>query len=306
MFVAKSKTSRRSSANPNKGKRAPMPTREAILQFITDNPDQSGKREVARAFGLKGQQRITLKALLGELQDEGLIKKQGKRFAKPGTLPSVTVLDITARDREGGLLARPVQWDEETDGKYPVVSIVNHPRSKNPSAGVGDRVLARISTPPTGSPRGRVMKVLDRNKGTILGVYRPYDEPDNGFIGRIEPTDRKQDELLIHEKNLAEATPGSLVEISVVGKNHASKRRVRPGGVMARATRRRLSRVGVTPNSLNACQSGCRALKPPPFWPRRRPASSYVSRMAARPSARARRRVGLARRAPNIFVSMIG
>ena len=41
------------------------------------------------------------------------------------TLPSVTVLDITARDREGGLLARPVQWDEETDGKHPVVSIVN-------------------------------------------------------------------------------------------------------------------------------------------------------------------------------------
>lgn len=217
--MAKSKTSRRSSANPNKGKRAPIPTREAILQFITDNPDQSGKREVARAFGLKGQQRITLKALLGELQDEGLIKKQGKRFAKPGTLPSVTVLDITARDREGGLLAKPVQWDEETDGKPPVVSIVNHPRSKAPSAGVGDRILARISTPAAGSPRGRVMKVLDRNKGTAMGVYRPYPEPENGFVGRIEPTDRKQDELVVHEKNLGEATAGSLVEVSVVGKN---------------------------------------------------------------------------------------
>ncbi len=217
--MAKSKTPRRSSANPNKGKRAPIPTREEVLQFITENPDKSGKREVARAFGLKGQQRIALKAMLGELQDEGLIKKQGKRFAKPGTLPSVTVLDITARDREGGLLARPVQWDEDTDGKYPVVSIVNHPRSKAPSAGVGDRILARISTPATGIARGRVMKVLDRNKGTVLGVYRPYDEPENGFIGRIEPTDRKQDELVIHEKNLAEALTGNLVEVSVVGKN---------------------------------------------------------------------------------------
>ena len=217
--MAKSKTSRKKPANPNKGKRAPMPTREEVLKFITENPDKSGKREVARAFGLKGAQRITLKAILGDLQDEGLIKKQGKRFAKPGTLPTVTVLDITARDREGGLLARPVQWDEETDGKYPVVTIVNHRRSKAPTAGVGDRVLARISTPEKGSPRGRVMKVLDRNKGTLLGVFRPYDEPENGFIGRIEPTDRKQDELLIHERNLGEATSGSLVEISVVGKN---------------------------------------------------------------------------------------
>ncbi|MCJ8309282.1 MAG: ribonuclease R [Rhizobiaceae bacterium] len=196
-----------------------MPDRDAILKFITENPDQAGKREVARAFGLKGAQRINLKAILGELQDEGLIKKQGKRFAKPGTLPSVTVLDITARDREGGLLARPVQWDEETDGKYPVVSIINHPRSKAPAAGVGDRVLARISTPPKGSPRGRVMKVLDRNRGTLLGVYRPYEQPEHGYIGRIEPTDRKQDELLIHEKNLGDAKPGNLVEVSVVGKN---------------------------------------------------------------------------------------
>ncbi|MGI9365046.1 MAG: ribonuclease R [Rhizobiaceae bacterium] len=219
MSLARSKSPKRPSANPNKGKRALFPDRDEILRFITDNPDQSGKREVARAFGLKGQQRIALKAMLGELQDEGLIKKQGKRFAKPGTLPSVTVLDITTRDREGGLLARPVQWDEETDGKYPVVSIVNHPRSKAPSAGVGDRILARITTPGKGSPRGRVMKVLDRNRGTILGVYRPYDEPQNGFIGRIEPTDRKQDELVIHEKNLESASAGQLVEVSIVGRN---------------------------------------------------------------------------------------
>jgi ribonuclease R len=138
--VAKSKAPKRPQTNRDKGKRTPLPTRDDILQFLIDNPDQSGKREVARAFGLKGQQRIALKAMLGELQDEGLIKKQGKRFAKPGTLPSVTVLDITERDRQGGLLAIPVQWDEQTDGKHPVVSIVNHPRSKAPSAGLGDRV----------------------------------------------------------------------------------------------------------------------------------------------------------------------
>jgi ribonuclease R len=217
--VAKSKAPKRPQTNRDKGKRTPLPTRDDILQFLIDNPDQSGKREVARAFGLKGQQRIALKAMLGELQDEGLIKKQGKRFAKPGTLPSVTVLDITERDRQGGLLAIPVQWDEQTDGKHPVVSIVNHPRSKAPSAGLGDRVLARITTPGTGSPRGRVMKVLDRSRGAVMGVYRPYSEPENGFVGRIEPTDRKQDELVVHEKNLGDALAGHLVEVSVVGKN---------------------------------------------------------------------------------------
>jgi len=208
-----------SSSAKNKGKRAHLPSREALLTWIEENPNLNGKREVARAFGLKGQQKIALKAMLKELEAEGAIKKQGKRFAKPGTLPSVTVLDITARDREGGLLARPVQWDEATDGKHPVVSIVNHPRSKAPTAGVGDRVLARIQNQEKGSPRGRVMKVLDRNRGTVLGVYRPYKEPENGFIGRIEPANRKQKELVVHEKNLGDAKPGDLVEVSEVGRN---------------------------------------------------------------------------------------
>ncbi len=217
--MAKQKKTKRAPTDKNKGKRSAIPTQEELLTFLSENPDMSGKREISRAFGLKGQQKITLKAMLSELQDEGLIKKQGKRFAKPGTLPSVIVLDITARDRDGGLLARPAQWDEATDGKYPVVSIVNHARSKAPSAGVGDRVLARIMEQGHGSPRGRVMKILDRNRGTVLGVYRPYKTPENGYIGRIEPTERKQSELIIHEKNLGDASSGDLVEVSVVGRN---------------------------------------------------------------------------------------
>ena len=205
--------------NKDKGKRSALPTREQLLQFLEQNPKQSGKREVGRAFGIKGQQRIALKQMLADLQDEGLIKKRGKRFATPGILPPTALLDITARDRDGGLLAKPVEWDEETDGTCPVVSIVNHPRSKAPTAGVGDRVLAKISPVERGSPRGRVIKVLERNRGAVLGVFRSYDQPEQGFIGRIEPTDRKQHELVIHEKNLGDAKSGDLVEVSIVGRN---------------------------------------------------------------------------------------
>ena len=196
-----------------------MPSIEELLEFLSDNPKLSGKREIARAFGLKGQQKITLKAMLKDLQLDGQIKKQGKRFYKPGTLPHVTVLDIKHREKDGGLIAYPVQWDEETDGKLPKVSIVNHARSKAPTAGVGDRVLARISTQERGLPRARVMKVLDRGGGTVLGVFRPYKTPENGFVGRIEPTERKQNELVVHEKNIDDAKSGDLVEVSIVGKN---------------------------------------------------------------------------------------
>ena len=78
------------------------PTREAVLQFIADNPDRSGKRDIAKAFSLKGDDRIWLKDLLRDLQDDGSLQKDRKRLIRPGALPHVVVLDVFGRDAEGG------------------------------------------------------------------------------------------------------------------------------------------------------------------------------------------------------------
>ncbi|MEM9676730.1 MAG: ribonuclease R [Pseudomonadota bacterium] len=196
-----------------------MPTRDELIAHLKENPQETGKRELARAFGLKGNDKIALKALLRELTEEGIIKKRGRKIAQPGTLPNVTVLDITARDRDGGLLARPVQWDEKVDGKHPVVAIVVDRSGKSPTAGLGDRVLARISTRDKGSPRGRIIKVLDRNRGKQLGIYRAAKDPSDGLAGRIEPTDRKQNELLVRAGQEGGAKDGDLVEVAIASRN---------------------------------------------------------------------------------------
>ncbi|MEO1398547.1 MAG: RNB domain-containing ribonuclease, partial [Pseudomonadota bacterium] len=199
-------------------KRGGLPTREELVTYLKDNPQETGKRELARAFGLKGNDKIGLKALLRELTEQGVIKKRGRKIAQPGTLPNVTVLDITARDRDGGLLARPVQWDEEADGKHPVVSMVMDRSGKNPTAGLGDRVLARISTQDKGSPRGRIIKVLDRNRGKQLGIFRAAKDSGDGLAGRIEPTDRKQNELLVRVGQDGDAQDGDLVEVAIASR----------------------------------------------------------------------------------------
>ena len=70
-----------------------LPDKERLAAFIRENPDQAGKRELARAFGLKGAQRIELKRMLNELADEGVIERRAKKsFAAPGQLPPVAVL----------------------------------------------------------------------------------------------------------------------------------------------------------------------------------------------------------------------
>jgi ribonuclease R len=40
---------------------SPPPTREQILAFIRESPVPVGKREIARAFNIKGAERVGLK-----------------------------------------------------------------------------------------------------------------------------------------------------------------------------------------------------------------------------------------------------
>jgi ribonuclease R len=87
-----------------------VPPRDVLLEFIAENPDKGSKREIAKAFGLKGDTRVELKDLLRTLEQEGLLKKSRKSLTRPDALPPVTVLDITTRDKDGELIARPAEW----------------------------------------------------------------------------------------------------------------------------------------------------------------------------------------------------
>ncbi len=65
-----------------------LPTRKQILDFIATSDQPAGKREIARAFGLKGNEKIALKALLKDMADEGLIVcAPGRAFHKMGGVP---------------------------------------------------------------------------------------------------------------------------------------------------------------------------------------------------------------------------
>lgn len=190
-----------------------LPEREDILRFITENPGQSGKREIAKAFGLKGDARIRLKVILRELADKGLIEKRKKRIVRHGALPPVTLLDIFGRDDDGGLLARPAGWD----GPNPPAVLIRPSRNAESSAaGVGERILARIfPSQDSDGPayNGRVIRKIEKQLPvSILGVLRRLE---NGEL-RLEPADRKQPELVIDPQSATTAKPGDLVNADPV------------------------------------------------------------------------------------------
>jgi ribonuclease R len=201
------------------GRASRLPSRDDLLRFIAENPDRAGKREIAKAFGLKGSDRIWLKDMLRELQDEGLLKKKRRRLLRPGALPHVVVLDIFSRDAEGGLLARPAEFDGEDGGPVPLVAIRRQRAGRTPAAGIGDRVLARVF--PNGEDEkgpaysGRVIKVFEKRRRAVLGVFR--EMADGSF--RIEPVERRQPELIVDAAFRGEAREGDLVEVEQVSES---------------------------------------------------------------------------------------
>ena len=116
-----------------------LPSRKQILEFIKDSPTPAGKREIARAFGLKGQEKIQLKALLRDMADEGLIDGRRTAYHEMGGLPKVTVLRVIEIE-DGEAIAVPGNWSPE-DASPPLrVRIVERkgraamPALKRPSA----------------------------------------------------------------------------------------------------------------------------------------------------------------------------
>ncbi|NDU99699.1 ribonuclease R [Pseudoroseicyclus tamaricis] len=189
----------------------PLPSKAEILAFLQDNPEKTHKRDIAKAFGLKGAQRIDLKRMLKELEEEGHVEKKRRSYRDPETLPPVTILLVRAPDADGDLSARPMEWHGE--GEEPSVRVL--PREGDPALAEGDRILARL-TPTPGEEQdytARMIRRIGHAPTTILGIYRKGSEG-----GRIMPIDKKADRQWVvslgHEHG---AKDGELVEAEQSG-----------------------------------------------------------------------------------------
>lgn len=184
-----------------------LPDKSQIMTFIDESQTPVDKREIARAFKLKGAQRTALRDLLKEMEDEGLIDRgHGKKLAPKGALPEVMVLAVETLDRDGELWAAPTGWNEAEDGPRPTVVITHAPRH-GPAPKPGDRVLARLRRISGSSYEGSVIRVLQGGPSRLLGVL----ERTKGGATLL-PTDKRNDKTwFIPTADMADASPGDLV-----------------------------------------------------------------------------------------------
>ena len=187
-----------------------IPSKDEILQWIADNPGLSAKRDIAKAFGIKGAARIDLKRVLRELEDEGHLEKRKKTYRDPDRLPPVSVLLVNGPDANGDLTAKPLEWQGE--GEEPVVHMVL--RGSDPALGAGDRILARLTLIEHGPDyEGRLIRRIGHNPKRILGIFRAGSEG-----GRIVPIDKGADlEWMVPAGATHGAKDGELVEAEQAG-----------------------------------------------------------------------------------------
>ena len=172
-----------------------LPDKEALLAFLRE-AGEADKSDLARAFGLKGNERRLLREMLRELEAEGKLGKRGRKgFSETGTLPPVGVVDVVERDADGEMYVRLVEASKDA----PRALLVPDKTGKvGPAPGMGDRLLVKFERAAEGW-EARMVKKLDGDNNRVLGVIRKSNRET-----RVEPVDRRSKDVLIIPQLLAE------------------------------------------------------------------------------------------------------
>ncbi len=188
-----------------------IPTKDQIRQWISENPGLMAKRDIAKAFGIKGDGKIELKRLLKELESDGALVRKRRSYREADKLPPVSILTILPPDAEGDLFAQPTEWT----GEDPAPRILFIAHKGDEALGAGDRILARLAevVGQDHTYEARLIRKIGANPLKVVGIYRAGSEG-----GRILPIDKGSDkEWRVAREFTNGAKDGELVEAEQTG-----------------------------------------------------------------------------------------
>jgi ribonuclease R len=212
-------------------KKAPFPTKDQVAEFIETSDQPVGKREIARAFRISGDDRPRLKALLRDLAQDGVIEKQaGRRLAPPDSLPSVAILTVARISDDGGILAVPARQDP--DRKTPSIRVVE---DRKTAGGVtsGDRILAKLTRLSSDRYEAKIIRKLDRQSAVrIVGTFSAGG--DGG--GSVTPADKRKDrEVPVARSGRNGARDGDIVSVTLLPSDRMGPRSATVDAVLGHA-----------------------------------------------------------------------
>ncbi|MDY6408043.1 MAG: ribonuclease R [Pseudomonadota bacterium] len=155
-----------------------IPTMDEIISYLETQNRPMNKRELSRVFGLKGDDRISLKKMIRELKTKGLVhsESRGKKIVLPDSLPERLVVEVTGVDSMGDMIARPFEWP--SDSPMPQIIIIKDKLS--PAVGIGD--VVQVSLKPAGARiyHAQTLRRVMVGDNQMVGVY------ENGKIYSVD------------------------------------------------------------------------------------------------------------------------
>ena len=147
-----------------------IPSKEQITDWLAAHPGASSKRDIAKAFGIKGAERIELKRLLKELEAEGSFTRRPGAVLATDKLPPVTVLAMLPPDASGDQFAEPLEWQ----GEGPAPRVLYVAAKADAAMAAGDRFLGRM-TEVAGEGydwEARLIRRFGQAAHRVVGVFR--------------------------------------------------------------------------------------------------------------------------------------
>jgi ribonuclease R len=196
-----------------------LPTLAEVRDVLRESPRGPLKaKEIAKSLEVPNKDYRRFRNFLRKMERTGeLYRVKGNRFAVPEKINvAVGILRVT---RAGDGFLHP-----EHAGQ-PEVFV---PSRSHESAMDGDRVAVRIEgRPPDRAPIGRVVKVLERGRPTVVGVFR-----SGRAFGQVKPLDRRiSRDVLIPSGKSGEARDHDIVVARIL---HFGDRRINASGEVER------------------------------------------------------------------------
>ncbi|HXW05314.1 MAG TPA: ribonuclease R [Vicinamibacterales bacterium] len=183
-----------------------MLTHEQLLKLIREKVEHPATpRELLQRLKIPRDQRSTMKRLLKELVGTGdLIETRGSRFGLPDRM-NLAVGRITTHPRGFGFVVPDRPLEDVSGDIYIAGSNLNQ-------AMHGDRVVARIERVTDRGAEGRILRILERGSGTVVGRF----DLDDAGMGYVVPFDRRLImDVQIPGGERLDATPGDMVTVEI-------------------------------------------------------------------------------------------
>lgn len=211
-------------------------SRSDLLTYLNEQSSPVNKKTIADAFSIKGDDRITLKNLLRDLEKDGaIIKQPGGKYTTPEGMPDVSVIEISETDKDGNVYAIIPDWDEDEQGKMPVIYVL--PEKKPGTVlGPGDRALARLHRLSGRTYEAAVLRRLDVPQAQMMGIVI---QGKHGYT--LKPVSKKaKNDFDIPGKELNGAEDGDIV----IAEIQPSREKQRRGGGRVRKKARVMEILG--------------------------------------------------------------